>query len=73
MREVDGLKIDFVTHDAYFESIASPSMFNIAKETGADVVLLLGPGKTEKTISDEYIRALLHMNVSDIEEESTDD
>lgn len=65
MREIDGLKIDFVAHDAYFESLASLSMFNTAKETGADVVLLLGPGKTEKSISDEYIRELLSMNLNE--------
>lgn len=59
MREVDGIKVAFADHDAYFSGFSSPSMGQIAKETGADVVLLLAPGKTSDDLSDEEISALL--------------
>jgi hypothetical protein len=59
MREVDGKKVAFVSSESYFESFTTPSMHSTAKETGADIVLLLAEGKTESDISDDEIRALL--------------
>lgn len=58
MRVVDGKKVSFVTSESYFESIWSPSMYSTAKETGADVVFLLAPGKTGDDLSDDEIRTV---------------
>lgn len=59
MREVDGKKIAFVTHDVYFAGAYTPSMYSTARDTGADVVLLLGPNKTGDDLTDDEIRELL--------------
>lgn len=59
MREVDGLKIAFVSSESYFEGFHTPSMGSTQKATGADMVLLLSPGKAESDITDDMIRALL--------------
>lgn len=59
MREVDGLKIAFVGAESYFASLYTPSMYSTARDTGADVVLLLAEGKTEADVTDEDIRSIL--------------
>lgn len=59
MRELDGMKIAFVSSESYFESMFTPSMYSTAKETKADMVLLLAPGKTEADITDDDIRKML--------------
>ena len=59
LREVDGLKVAFVRHEDYFDSLMSPSMGSVRRDPGADVVMLLGPGKTGDDLSDDYIRGVL--------------
>lgn len=59
MRIVDGLKIGFVHSEEYFESFATPSMGSTARTTGADVVFLLAPNKTEEDLTDDDIRDIL--------------
>lgn len=56
MREVDGTKVAFIDHDVYFGSIYTSSMVSTQMNTGADVVLLLAPGKTEQNVTDDEIR-----------------
>lgn len=58
LREVDGWKIAFADNDDYFRSLGTPSMTSIARGTGADMVILLAPGKTGDDISDDEIREL---------------
>lgn len=59
MREVDGIKVAFAEHDNYFAGFHTPSMGRIAKETGADVVMLLAPGMSETDLTDDEISVLL--------------
>lgn len=59
MREVDGIKVAFVSSESYFEGFHTPSMYSTQKETGADMVLLLAEGKTPDDVSDDAIRELL--------------
>jgi hypothetical protein len=59
MREVDGKKVAFVEHASYFAGFGTPSMHSTSKETGAEMVILLAPGKTEADVSDDDIRNLL--------------
>ena len=59
MREIDGMKIAFVTSEVYFDGLHTPSMYSTSRETGAHVVFLLAPGKTEADVSDEAIRDML--------------
>jgi hypothetical protein len=57
---VDGIRVEFVTSENYFSCIiGTPSMSRTARLTGADIVLLLAPGKTEADLSDDDIRAVL--------------
>ncbi|HZF98299.1 MAG TPA: hypothetical protein VEY92_08665 [Pseudoxanthomonas sp.] len=72
MREVDGLKIAFVSSESYFEGFHTPSMVSTQKATGADMVLLLSPGKVESDITDDMIRALLSPPLEIEEEERYD-
>ena len=67
MREVDGLKVGFVTSEVYFEGFHTPSMGSTARATGADVVFLLAPGKTGDDISDEMVREMLALAKPDAE------
>ncbi|GAB2620282.1 hypothetical protein [Novilysobacter erysipheiresistens] len=62
MREIDGLKIAFVGSDSYFESLTTPSMVSTARRTGADVTMLLAPGKTEDDLSDDDLRAIIGLS-----------
>ena len=55
MRTVNGLKVAFVSSESYFQGLHTPSMASTAKETGADVVMLVAEGKTEDDLSDEEI------------------
>ena len=71
MREVDGIKVAFVQSESYFEGLHTPSMYSTSKTTGADMVLLLAPGKAESDLSDDDIRGLLAALMS--AEEITDD
>jgi hypothetical protein len=59
MREVDGIKVAFVSSESYFEGFHTPSMYSTQKETGADMVLLLAEGKTPDDVTDDEIRELL--------------
>lgn len=59
MREVDGVKVGFVTSEVYFDGFHTPSMHSTAKQTGADVVFLLAPGKSSEDVSDECVREML--------------
>lgn len=59
LREVDGMKIGFVQSESYFEGLHTPSMYSTSKATGANMVILLAPGKTEADVSDDDIRELL--------------
>lgn len=61
VREVDGIRVAFVASKGYFASLATQSMVSTARDTGADLVLLLAPGKTEADLSDDEIRALLEL------------
>lgn len=72
MREVDGLKIAFVTSESYFEGFDTPSMGSTAKATGADIVILLAEGKTEADVTDEDVRDVLKAAMS-AEEVDLDD
>ena len=67
MREVDGMKVAFVTHDVYFAGLATPSMYSTAKATGADIVFLLAAGKTEADLSDDDIRTALKAGMATAE------
>jgi hypothetical protein len=58
MREVDGMKVAFVQSESYFAGFHTPSMHSTSKATGADVVFLLAPGKSESDLSDDDIRGL---------------
>lgn len=59
MREVDGIKVAFVGEESYFESLLTPSMYSTARDTGADVVILLASGKQESDLADDDIRVAL--------------
>lgn len=59
MRVIDGLKIAFVSSESYFKGLHTPSMYSTSRETGANVVLLLAPGVTEDSLTDERIREML--------------
>lgn len=59
MRTANGLKVAFVSSENYFQGLHTPSMVSTAKETGADVVLLLAEGKTEADLPDDEIAELL--------------
>lgn len=59
MREVDGLNVAFVSSESYFDGFHTPSLISTSRATGADLVILLAPGKTEEDITDDDIRALL--------------
>lgn len=59
MRVVDGMKIAFVDSESYFQGMHTASMVSTARDTGADVVLLLAPGKTGDDVPDDEIRKVL--------------
>ena len=59
MRTVNGVKVAFIESAAYFATFGKPSMHSVAKETGADIVLLLSEGKTEADVTDEEITVLM--------------
>ena len=59
MRTVNGRKVVFIESAAYFATFGKPSMRSVAKETGADIVLLLADGKTEADVTDEEITVLM--------------
>lgn len=59
MREVDGVKIAFVASEPYFASLYTPSMYSTARSTGADLVMLLAPGKTGDDLTDDDLRAFI--------------
>lgn len=59
MRDIDGVKVAFVSHEVYFESLMSPSMVSTHRATGADIVLMLAPGKTRDDVSDDSLRELI--------------
>lgn len=61
MREVDGIKIAFVTTESYFEGFHTDGMWRTAKKTGADVVILLAPEKVESDLTDDQIRDCLNV------------
>ena len=69
MRTVNGVKVAFIESAAYFATFGKPSMRSVAKETGADIVLLLADGKTEADVTDEEIRDVLN-GIADAKEES---
>lgn len=66
-RVVDGIKVAFVDSETYFASLFTPSMVSTARETGAEVVLLLAPGVSPDAMTDEEIRALLALMTSNKE------
>lgn len=69
MREVDGMKIAFVSSESYFQGFHTPSMHSTAKATGANMVILLAPGVNEESLTDDQIRSLLGAELT----EATDD
>lgn len=68
MREVDGIKVAFVSSESYFQGFHTPSMHSTAKATGADMVILLAPGVEPESMTDDQIRLLLGNELT----ESTD-
>lgn len=66
MREVDGIKVEFVTSEVYFEGLHTPSMISTARATGADVIFLLGTGKVGDDISDETVREMFALVKLDV-------
>jgi len=65
VREVNGMKVSFISHEEYFAGFHSASMYSVAKQTGANVVLLLGPGKLPEDLSDDDIRRTLQLTGPD--------
>ena len=59
MRTVNGMKVAFVSSESYFQGMHTPSMCSTAKDTGADIVLLLAEGKTEADLSDDESAEIL--------------
>lgn len=64
VRIVDGVKVAFVDSETYFAGLHTTSMVSTARETGAEVVLLLAPGASPDAMTDEEIRALLALMTS---------
>jgi len=65
IRTVGGMKVAFVDSESYFAGLHTASMVSTARETGADVVLLLAPGVTPDAMSDEEIQALIDVMAPD--------
>lgn len=56
IRRIDGRTVALTDSETYFEGFHTPGMYQIAKATGADMVLLLAHGKTADDITDDEIR-----------------
>lgn len=69
LREVDGIKVAFVSSESYFQGFHTPSMHSTAKSTGANMVILLAPGVDSDSVTDEQIRSMLGAELT----EATDD
>ncbi|KAF1706243.1 hypothetical protein [Pseudoxanthomonas sacheonensis] len=59
MRTVDGYTVAFVDSESYFQGFHTPSMVSTSRETGADIVLLLAPGKSGDDVPDDEIRKVI--------------
>lgn len=59
VREVEGMKIALLPSAEYFKNFATASMYSTWKETGADVVALLGTDVRPEDVSDDQLRDFL--------------
>lgn len=66
VREVDGLKVAFVSSESYFQGFGAPSMVSTARATGADIVILLAPSVSGDSLTDNEIRALLGLDLQEV-------
>jgi hypothetical protein len=59
-REIDGIRVGFIDHATYFGSFSrETSMVGVSRDEGAQVVMILGPGKTMADVSDDDVRGFL--------------